>query len=133
MAQLLNLSSHMLMLHTQDLLDQRIIEYESFKPCLSSPQEPPTSGIESKPEANKRPTSLPHGPVTPILTNTEATPLTTPSSYATPVAPTPVAPIFSAEGLAYSTYTVTPIPFNSQIPITSPLPTMQISTPTSNR
>jgi len=105
---------------------------ESFKPCLSSPQEPPTRGIESKPEANKRPTSLPQGPVTPILTNTEATPLTTPSSYATPVAPTPVAPIFSAEGLAYSTYTVTPIPFNSQIPITSPLPTMQISTPTSN-
>ena len=35
MAQLLNLSSHMLMLHTQDLLDQRIIEYGSFKPCYT--------------------------------------------------------------------------------------------------
>ena len=39
-----------------------------------------------------------------------------------------MAPIFSAEGLAYSTYTVNPIPFNSQVPITSPLP-MQVSTP----
>ena len=35
MAQLLNLSSNMLMLHTQDLLDQRIIENGSFKPCFT--------------------------------------------------------------------------------------------------
>ena len=99
---------------------------QEFKPC-----EKEGGG---GPGTTKRPTSLPSkGPTPPILTNTEATPLTTPSSnpsssYATPVAPTPVAPIFNAEGLAYSTYTVNPITYNSQTPITSPLP-MQVSAP----
>ncbi len=45
----------------------------------------------------------------------------TSSSYATPMAPTPVTPIFSAEGMAYSTYA-------SNVPITSPLP-MTIGAP----
>ena len=35
MAQLIMVSSNMLLLHTQDLLDQRIIEYDNFKPCYS--------------------------------------------------------------------------------------------------
>ena len=35
MAQLINVSSHLLMLHTQDLLDQRIIENGAFKPCYT--------------------------------------------------------------------------------------------------
>lgn len=97
---------------------------QEFKPC-----EKGQTDIGHDIAGAKRPTSLPKGPTPPILTNTEATPLTTPSSsYATPVAPTPVAPIFNAEGLAYSTYTVNPISFNSQVPITSPLP-MQISAP----
>ena len=65
-------------------------------------------------------------PGTPLVTNTAATPTTTPSnmssSYATPVAPTPVTPIFSAEGLAYSTYA-------SNVPITSPLPLTGAGTP----
>lgn len=75
-----------------------------------------------------RPTSLPP-PQTPLVTNTLPTPTTTPSnvssSYATPVAPTPVTPIFSAESLAYSTYTTTP--FNSNVPITSPLPMASVA------
>lgn len=79
-----------------------------------------------------RPTSLPSAPLqAPLVTNTLPTPTTTPSnvssSYATPVAPTPVTPIFSVEGLAYSTYSTTP--FNSNVPITSPLP-MTTATPT---
>ena len=35
MAQTINISSNMLMLHAQDLLDQRIIENGSFEPQLS--------------------------------------------------------------------------------------------------
>ena len=90
-------------------------------------------------EAAERPTTL-ISSTTPIVTNTLPTPTTVPSnvssSYATPVAPTPVtpvAPIFGAEGLAYSTYVSTPNVslFNSNVPITSPLPmtsTPQIAT-----
>ena len=89
----------------------------------------------------ERPTSLTSSTAVaapmPILTNTLATPTSTPSnvssSYATPVAPTPVTPIFGAEGLAYSTYVASANPnvslFNSNVPITSPLP--MTSTPLS--
>ena len=66
-----------------------------------------------------RPTTLPAS--TPLPLVTVPTPTTTPSvdstsSYATPVAPTPVTPIFQAESLAYSTYVSTT--FNSNVPIT---------------
>jgi len=69
-----------------------------------------------------RPTTLPTQTTTLV---TLPTPTTTPSldsasSYATPVAPTPVTPIFQAESLAYSTYVSTT--FTSNVPITSPLP-----------
>ena len=81
-------------------------------------------------ESAERPTSLTTAAAAmPILTNTLPTPTSTPSnvssSYATPVAPTPVTPIFGAEGLAYSTYVSAPPNmslFNSNVPITSPLP-----------
>ena len=68
-----------------------------------------------------RPTTLPAAPTTMPLTVTVPTPTTTPSldsvsSYATPVAPTPVTPIFQAESLAYSTYVSTT--FSSNVPIT---------------
>jgi hypothetical protein len=65
-----------------------------------------------------RPTTLPTQTTTLV---TLPTPTTTPSldsasSYATPVAPTPVTPIFQAESLAYSTYVSTT--FTSNVPIT---------------
>merc|ERR1719447_1482022 len=82
-----------------------------------------------------RPTTLPASTSTPLPLVTVPTPTTTPSvdstsSYATPVAPTPVTPIFQAESLAYSTYVSTT--FNSNVPITSPLPltTVTPSVPT---
>ena len=96
----------------------------------------PAASLEA---AAERPTTL-ISSTTPIVTNTLPTPTTVPSnvssSYATPVAPTPVtpvAPIFGAEGLAYSTYVSTPNVslFNSNVPITSPLPmtsTPQVAT-----
>ena len=74
----------------------------------------------------ERPTSLTSSTM-PIVTNTLPTPTSTPSnvssSYATPVAPTPVTPIFAAESLAYSTYVSTPnVSLFNNVPITSPLP-----------
>ena len=116
---------------TQATDDERSLQRRQSQELKKDDQE--MSQAFSNMSVTPRPTSLSSGP-TPLLTNTAATPTTTPSnmssSYATPVAPTPVTPIFSAEGLAYSTYAASP--FNSNVPITSPLPMSSVGTPVSN-
>jgi hypothetical protein len=120
-------------------------EADALKPCsafvnVASEEDDGAAGLSSAFDNIEisRPKTLNSGRG-PLLINTPATPTTSASnvssSYATPIAPTPVTPIFNAEGMAYSTYVATPTfsnttaaQFASNVPITSPLP-MTLATP----